>query len=88
MHTRWAGATGRYQGKCEQGHCALTGGQATSKHPGEILTLLKYVIGQGHGDMSVPVGRRQFRLDMVFNLPDSRVLVAEYDETASAQPAA
>jgi len=79
MYTGWAGATGRYQGKCEQGHCALTGGQATSKHQGEVLTLLKYVIGHGRGDVSVFIGGRQFRLDMVFNLPDGRVLVAEYD---------
>jgi hypothetical protein len=79
MYTRWAGATGRYQGKCEQGHCALTGDQATSKHEGEILTLLKYVIGRGRGDVKVPGGRRQFRLDMVFDLPSGLVLVAEYD---------
>jgi hypothetical protein len=79
MYTRWAGATGRYQGKCEQGHCALTGDQATSKHEGEILTLLKYVIGHGRGDVKVPGGRRQFRLDMVFDLPSGLVLVAEYD---------
>jgi hypothetical protein len=79
MYTRWAGATGRYQGKCEQGHCALTGDQATSKHEGEIRTLLKYVIGHGRGDVKVPSGRRQFRLDMVFDLPSGLVLVAEYD---------
>src|ERR1035441_6469422 len=81
MYTRWAGATGRYQGKCEQGHCALTGDQATSKHEGEILTLLKYVIGHGRGDVKVPSGRRQFRLDMVFDLPSGLVLVAEYDRS-------
>lgn len=79
MYTRWAGTTGRYQGKCEQGHCALTGDQATSKHEGEILTLLKYVIGHGRGDVKVPGGRRQFRLDMVFNLPSGLGLVVEYD---------
>ncbi|MGD0247209.1 MAG: hypothetical protein ABSB59_43755 [Streptosporangiaceae bacterium] len=79
MYTRWAGATGRYQGKCEQGHCALTGDQATSKHEGEIRTLLKYVIGHGRGDVKVSSGRRQFRLDMVFDLPSGLVLVAEYD---------
>jgi hypothetical protein len=79
MYTRWAGATGRYQGKCEQGHCALTGDQATSKHEGEILTLLKYVIGHGRGDVKVPGGRRQFRLNMVFNPPSGLGLVAEYD---------
>jgi hypothetical protein len=79
MHTRWAGSTGRYQRKCEQGHCALTGGRTTSRREGEVLTLLKYVIGQGRGDVSVPIGRRQFHLDMVFNLPDGRVLVVEYD---------
>jgi hypothetical protein len=79
MHTRWAGATGRYQRKCEQGYCALTGGRTTSRHEGEVLTLLKHVIGHGRGDVIVPIGRRQFHLDRVFNLPDSRVLVAEYD---------
>lgn len=79
MYTRWAGATGRYQGKCEQGHCALTGGQAASKHEGEILTLLKYVIGDGRGDMRVLRGRRQLRLDMVFSLPSGLALAVEYD---------
>lgn len=79
MNTRWVGATGRYQGKCEHGHCALTGGQATSKHQGEIFTLLKYVIGHGQGDVSVFSGRRQLRIDMAFNLPNGHVLAAEYD---------
>jgi hypothetical protein len=79
MYTRWTGATGRYQGKCEQGHCAQTGGQVASKHQGEILTLLKYVIGNGRGDVSVFSGRRQFRVDMAFSLPNGRVLAAEYD---------
>ena len=79
MPTRWAGATGRYQRKCEQGYCTLTGGRPSSRSEGEILTLLKYVIGHGRGDVSVPIGTRQFHLDMVFNLPDGRVLVAEYD---------
>lgn len=79
MYTRWVGATGRYQGKCEQGHCALTGGQATSKHEGEILTLLKYVIGDGQGDARVALGRRQLRLDMVFSLPSGLALAVEYD---------
>lgn len=79
MYTRLAGANGRYQRKCEQGHCALTGGQATSRHEGELLTLLKYVISHGRGDVRAFIGRWQFRLDMVFNLPNGRVLVAEYD---------
>src|SRR5271166_5808549 len=78
MYTRWASATGRYQGKCEQGHCALTGGQATSKHEGEILTLLKYVIGHGRRREGLQ-GRQQFRLDMAFDLPSGLVLVVEYD---------
>lgn len=79
MRSSWAGATGRYQRKCEQGHCALTGGRPSSRREGEVLTLLRYVIGNGRGDVSVRIGGRLCRLDMVFDLPDGRVLAVEYD---------
>jgi len=39
-HTQWFGANCCYQAACEQGHCALTGNRATSKHEGQIFTLL------------------------------------------------
>lgn len=79
MRTRWSGATGRYQAKCEQGHCALTGDQATSKLQGQIFTLLDYVIGSGHHDVRGFAGRRLVRLDMEFRLPSGQLLVVEYD---------
>jgi hypothetical protein len=78
MTTRWSGATGRYQAKCGQGHCALTGDQATSKIEGEIFTLLDYVIGPGHRDQRAFIPR-SVRLDMVFTIPSGRALVVEYD---------
>ena len=79
MRTRWSGATGRYRAKCEQGHCALTGDQATSKLQGQIFTLLDYVIGSGHHDVRGFAGRRLVRLDMEFRLPSGQLLVVEYD---------
>jgi hypothetical protein len=78
MRTRWSGASGRYQARCGEGHCALTGDQATSKLQGEIFTLLNYVIGPGHRDQEA-FFRRPTRLDMVFRLPSGRWLVVEYD---------
>jgi hypothetical protein len=53
-----AGASGRYQAACERGHCALTGGEATSKHEGQIFALLGYVIGPGQHDLRVRIGTR------------------------------
>ena len=79
MRTRWSGATGRYQAKCEQGHCALTGDQATSKLQGQIFTLLDYVIGSGHHDVRGFACLRLVRLDMEFRLPSGQLLVVEYD---------
>lgn len=78
MTTRWSGDAGRYQAKCGQGHCALTGDQATSKIQGEIFTLLDYVIGPGHRDQCA-FAFRSVRLDMVFTIPSGRALVVEYD---------
>lgn len=78
MGTRWSGATGRYQARCGDGHCALTGDQATSKLQGEIFTLLDYVIGPGHRDQFA-FTFRSVRLDMVFKLRTGRALVVEYD---------
>lgn len=79
MRTRWSGATGRYQARCEQGHCALTGDQATSKLQGQIFTLVDYAIGPGHQDQRFYIGRRQTRLEMVFQMSGDRALVVEYD---------
>jgi hypothetical protein len=79
MATRWAGASGRYQAICEQGHCALTGGEATSKHEGQIFALLSYVIGPGQHDVRVRIGSRVIRIDMTFPLPSGRILALEYD---------
>jgi hypothetical protein len=79
MPTRWAGASGRYQAACEQGHCALTGGAATSKHEGQVFALLSYVIGPGEHDLRVSIGTRFSRLDMAFPLLGARSLGVEYD---------
>jgi hypothetical protein len=79
MQTRWSGATGRYQAVCEQGHCALTGGRATSKREGQIFTLLDYVVGSGKQDVRIYMHGRAWRLDMVFQPPHRRPLVVEYD---------
>lgn len=79
MSTRWSGASGRYQARCEQGHCALTGDQATSKLQGQIFTLIDYVLGPGRLDVRDFAGRRPVRLDMVFRLTGGQVLVVEYD---------
>jgi hypothetical protein len=79
MHTQWSGAAGRYQARCEQGHCALTGGQATSKLQGQIFTLLDYVLGPGKPDVRTWAGRLPLRIDMVFTLPSGEVLALEYD---------
>jgi hypothetical protein len=79
MSRRWAGASGRYQAICEQGHCALTGGEATSKHEGQIFALLNYVIGPGQHDLRATTGSRVVRIDMTFPLPFRRTLAVEYD---------
>lgn len=63
---------------CGQGHCALTGDEATSKLQGQIYTLLDYVIGPGHCDQRA-FAYKQMRLDMVFHAPNGRALVVEYD---------
>jgi hypothetical protein len=78
MWTKWSGATGRYRASCGDGHCALTGGQATSKLQGQIFTLLDYVIGPGHYDKR-SFAYRPIRPDMVFHAPNGRALVVEYD---------
>jgi hypothetical protein len=79
MGTRWAGAAGRYQASCEQGYCALIGGQATSKLEGQIFTLLNYVLGHGELDMQTSVEGKQLRIDMVFTLNPDEILAIEYD---------
>lgn len=79
MRTRWTGANGRYQAACEQGHCALTGGAATSKHEGQIFALLHYAIGPGQHDRRIRIGTRIVRLDMTFPLAGGRILAVEYD---------
>jgi hypothetical protein len=79
MPTRWAGASGRYQAACEQGHCALTGGAATLKHEGQVFALLSYVIGPGEHDLRVSTGTRPSRLDMAFPLLGPRSLGIEDD---------
>jgi hypothetical protein len=78
MSTRWAGASGRYQAACEQGHCALTGGEASSKHEGQIFALLSYVIGPGQHD--VRQDRIPGRSGRHGVSPDGgRILAVEYD---------
>lgn len=79
MRTNHPGVMGRYQVKCGQGLCALTGEHATSKLEGALFALLHYVIGGGRQDVRVPIGGREARLDIVFDLPGARTLVVEYD---------
>jgi hypothetical protein len=79
MQTRWSGANGRYQAACGQGHCALTGGQATSRQEGQIFALLNYALGPGQSDLQIAVGTRVLRLDMAFPLPIGCTVVVEYD---------
>src|SRR5450756_363479 len=71
--------SGRYQPRCGNGVCALTGDQATSKLQGSLFALLDYVIGGGRQDARVSLGTRMARLDMVFDRPGGRKLVVEYD---------
>lgn len=75
----WSGATGRYQARCGEGHCALTGRKATSKIQGRIFTLLDFVLGNGELDKADHIFGRQVYLDMVFRLPSGRLLVVEHD---------
>jgi hypothetical protein len=79
MRANYLGVSSRYQIKCGQGLCALTGEQATSKLEGGLFTLLHYVIGGGHQDVRVLIRGREVRLDMVFGLPSGCTLVVEYD---------
>lgn len=62
------GVSGRYQARCGNGLCALTGDQATSKMQGSLFAVLNYVIGGGRQDVAVRLGTRLVRLDMVFDL--------------------
>lgn len=73
-----SGLTGRYQARCGNGLCALTGDQATSKLQGGLFAVLNYVIGAGRQDARVSLGTSLARLDMIFNIVDHK-LVVEYD---------
>jgi len=79
MRTRWAGASGWYQAACEQGYCALAGGQAASKHEGQIFTLISYVLGAGQQNLQLEAYGRAVRLDMAFDLPSGEPIAVEYD---------
>ncbi len=61
MSRRRASASGPLAGDLRAGHYALTGGEATSKHEGQIFALLNYVIGPGQHDLRATTGSRVIR---------------------------
>lgn len=73
---RWTSARGRYQGACEQGHCALDGGETASKHETQIFVLVSYVLGTGQQGLRIQAGGRAARADMAFDLAGHDKFVA------------
>jgi hypothetical protein len=69
--------SGRHVAACDNGRCALTGNEASSKLEGHCFVLLNAVLGGGLQDVQLNRGR--FRADMVFPLPDKAALVIEFD---------